>query len=73
MNWNPFCDDYRIKLYKMAENKPKQDDQQPVEEHTGEQKPIDEKAEKYIKEAGSIEDVPNAEEQNEAEDKMKKD
>ncbi|WP_176842303.1 hypothetical protein [Chitinophaga filiformis] len=57
----------------MAENKPKQDDQQPVEEHTGEQKPIDEKAEKYIKEAGSIEDVPNAEEQKEAEDKMKKD
>ena len=73
MNWNPFCDDYRIKLYTMADNKPKQDDQEPVEKNTGEQKPIDEKAEKYIKEAGSIEDIPDAEEQKEAEDKMKKD
>ena len=57
----------------MADNKQKQDDQHPVEKNTGEQKPIDENAEKYIKEAGSIEDIPDAEEQKEAEDKMKKD
>ncbi|MCF6403017.1 hypothetical protein L3C95_09045 [Chitinophaga filiformis] len=57
----------------MTDNKPKQDDQKPVQQNTGEQKPVDEKAEKYIKEAGSIEDIPDAEEQKEADDKMKKD
>jgi hypothetical protein len=73
MNWNPFCDDRLTKLYKMADNKPKKDDQQPAEQNTVEQKPVNEKAEKYIKEAGSIEDIPDAEEQKEAEDEMKKD
>lgn len=57
----------------MPDNKPEQEDQKPVGQKPGEQKPIDEKAEKYLKEPGSIEDIPNAEEQEEAEDEMKKD
>lgn len=57
----------------MTDNKPKQDEQHPVEQKNNEQKPIDERAERYIKEPGSIEDVPNAEEQKKAEDEMKKD
>ena len=57
----------------MTDNKPKQDEQHPVEQKNNEQKPVDERAEKYIKEAGSIEDIPDAEEQKKAEDEMKKD
>lgn len=57
----------------MTDNKPKQDEQRPVEQQEGPQKPIDERAERYIKEPGSIEDIPDAEEQKKAEDEIKKD
>lgn len=57
----------------MPDNKPNQDQQNNEEQKNEAQSLIDERAEKYIKEAGNIEDVPDAEEQKEAEDKMKKD
>ncbi|UPK72180.1 hypothetical protein [Chitinophaga filiformis] len=56
----------------MTDNKSKQEEQKPVQPDTGTQQPIDEQAERYIKEPVRIEDVPTAEEQKEAEDKIKK-
>lgn len=56
----------------MTDNKSKQEEQKPAQPDTVPQQPIDEQAERYIKEPGRIEDVPTAEEQKEAEDKIKK-
>jgi hypothetical protein len=55
----------------MSDNKQNQDPSKTSEQDNEAKLPIDERAEKYIKEAGNIEDVPDAEEQKEAEDKMK--
>lgn len=62
----------KSKLVKMPDNKPNQDQEKTTDQKIEGQQPIDEKAERYIKEAGNIEDVPDADEQKEAEDKMEK-
>jgi hypothetical protein len=46
-------------------------DTAPVKQGPGNKWPEDEVAEKYIKEAGKIEDVPTADEQAEAEEQLK--
>ncbi|WP_158286654.1 hypothetical protein [Chitinophaga sp. S165] len=66
----------KSKLVKMPD-KSNQDQQKRTDQETNDQKtegqqPIDERAERYIKEAGNIEDVPDADDQEEAEDKMEK-
>jgi hypothetical protein len=65
-NWNPFCDISGIKFNYMPNDKQKDENEQPVEQ------PVDENAERYLKEPGSIEDVPSAEEQEQAEEELKK-
>ncbi len=62
----------KSKLVKMPDNKPNQDQPKTTDQKADGQHPIDERAERYIKEAGNIEDVPDADEQKEAEDKMEK-